>query len=94
LEGCDLVILSGNKARLLAEPIRVSGRRHAEVPHVGNKGLNGSYTVPGHLGLTSPADCREYRVSCWADDVVQAITREDGGLEVDPLYVAVLRGGA
>jgi hypothetical protein len=73
LEACNLVILSGNKARLLAEVIGASGRQYVEVPHVGNKGLNGSYTVPVDLTLASPAVRREYRVRLWADAVVQAL---------------------
>jgi hypothetical protein len=78
LEGCNLVILSGNKARLLAEAVKGSGRRYVKVPHVGNKGLNGKYAVPADLASASPAVRREYRVRHWADDVVQAITIEDG----------------
>jgi hypothetical protein len=38
LEGCNLVVLSGNKARLLAEAIGAGGRQYIELPHVGNTG--------------------------------------------------------
>jgi hypothetical protein len=78
LEGCNLVVLSGNKARLLAEAMGASGRQYVEVPHVGNKGLNGKYTVPVQLVSASPAVRREYRVRLWADAVSQAITSEHG----------------
>lgn len=78
LEGCNLVVLSGNKAKLLAEPVGASGRQYVEVPHVGNKGLNGTYTVPIQLVSASGAVRREYRVRLWADAVVQAITSEHG----------------
>jgi hypothetical protein len=47
-------------------------------PHVGNKGLNGKYTVPVELVSASPAPRRDYRVRGWADAVVQAITSEQG----------------
>jgi len=78
LEGCNLVVLSGNKAKLLAEAMGASGRQYVEVPHVGNKGLNGKYTVPVQLVSVSPAIRREHRVRRWADAVVQAITSEQG----------------
>jgi hypothetical protein len=78
LEGCNLVVLSGNKARLLSEAVGASGRQYVEVPHVGNKGLNGKYTVRGQLVSAAGADRREYRVRLWADEVVQAITSEPG----------------
>lgn len=58
--------------------LRASGRRYVEVPHVGNKGLNGKYTVPVQLASASGAVRREYRVRRWADAVVQAITSEPG----------------
>ncbi|MEX1263859.1 MAG: hypothetical protein WEE66_07985 [Actinomycetota bacterium] len=78
LEGCNLVVLSGNKARLLAEAMGASGRQYVEVPHVGNKGLNGKYAVPAHLVSASAAVRRKYRVRLWADAVVRAITSEVG----------------
>jgi hypothetical protein len=78
LEGCDLVILSGKKAKLLAEAIGASGRQYVEVPHVGNKGLNGRYAVPLQLDFAPPAVRREYRVRLWADAVVRAITSGHG----------------
>ena len=78
LEGCNLVVLSGNKARLLAEAIGASGQSYVEVPHVGNKGLNGKYKAPVQLASVPSAVRREYRVRRWADAVVQAITSEHG----------------
>jgi hypothetical protein len=74
LEGCNLVILSGNKAKLLAEAVAASGRECVEVPHVGNKGLNRKYIPPSQLESAPSAVRREYRVRRWADAVVQAIT--------------------
>jgi uracil-DNA glycosylase len=78
LEGCNLVVLSGNKAKLLAEAIGRLGQQYVEVPHVGNKALNGRYAVPVRLASATPAVRREYRVRRWANEVVQAITSEHG----------------
>lgn len=75
LEGCALVVLSGNKARLLAQAVRASGKTVIEVPHVGNKALNATYTVPD--GLKRAPDRREYRVQLWAMALLRAIPRED-----------------
>lgn len=78
LEGCHLVILSGNKARLLGGSIRGSGRTVIEVPHVGNRGLNGAFGTPPGLRLASPYARREHRVQLWALTVLQTITSEAG----------------
>jgi uracil-DNA glycosylase len=56
LEGCTLVVLSGNKAMLLAQAVRASGKTVIEVPHVGNKALNATFAVPD--GLKSASDRR------------------------------------
>jgi hypothetical protein len=79
LEGCHLVILSGNKAGLLGGSIRGSGRTVIEVPHVGNRGLNGAFGTPSGLRLASPFARREHRVQLWALTVLQEITSEAGG---------------
>jgi uracil-DNA glycosylase len=77
LEGCSLVVLGGNKARLLARDIGESGKTVVEVPHVGNRGLN-VFMVPDGLKLASPLDRRRHRVQLWADAVLRAIAGEDG----------------
>jgi uracil-DNA glycosylase len=77
VEGCTLVILSGNKARVLAKDIRESGTAVVEVPHVGNTGLIGKFKVPPRLNSASPRARREYRVQLWADAVLRAIAGED-----------------
>jgi uracil-DNA glycosylase len=71
LEGCNLVVLCGNKARLLAPAILDSGRIVIEVPHVGNKGLNGKYAVPTHIKSASSFARRKHRVQLWASAVLQ-----------------------
>lgn len=76
LVGCNLVVLSGNKARLLAHPLRESGRTVVEVPHVGNKGLNGTFKTPARLRLASSFARREHRVQLWATAVLRALAGE------------------
>jgi hypothetical protein len=66
-----LVVLSGAKARLLAGELRQSGRKVVEVPHVGNKGLNVSYTPSPWA--SSPGERRARRVEMWAGDVLEAV---------------------
>lgn len=73
LHDCGLVVLCGNKARLLASAIRGPERTVVEVPHIGNKGLNGKFPVPPHLQLASSPDRRRYRVELWASAVLQQI---------------------
>jgi uracil-DNA glycosylase len=77
-EGCGVVVLSGNKARLLATDIGAKGMTVVGVPHVGNTGLNVSYGVPDRLKLASSGARREHRVRLWADAVLRAIAGEDG----------------
>lgn len=73
LHDCGLVVLCGNKARLLASAIRGPERTVVEVPHIGNKGLNGKFPIPHHLKLASSSDRRRYRVELWASAVLQQI---------------------
>jgi hypothetical protein len=53
LEGCQLSVLSGKKAGLLSRVIAGLGLEVVKVPHIGNKGLNNSFSVPDDLGVTS-----------------------------------------
>jgi uracil-DNA glycosylase len=80
LEGCGLVVLCGNKAKVLAPALRESRKSIIEVPHVGNKALNGKFKVPDCLRLNSSRARREHRVWLWADAVVRAIAGEDAGM--------------
>ena len=73
LDGCSLVILCGSKAKLLESAIRGPERTVVEVPHIGNKGLNGKFPVPHHLQLASSSDRRRHRVKLWASAVLQQI---------------------
>lgn len=73
LDGCSLVILCGNKARLLASALRGPERTVVEVPHIGDKGLNGKFSVPPHLQLASSSDRRRHRIELWASNVLQQI---------------------
>lgn len=76
LQGCELIILCGRKARLLATALKERGKKVVEVPHVGNKGLNVSYKVSPGPGLATSHARRERRVRLWTDDVFEAITSE------------------
>lgn len=73
LEGCRLVVLSGHKARLLAEPVRRSGRAVVEVPHAGNRGLLTFRTDGGEQA--SSGDRRRDRVRHWANAVLRQVER-------------------
>jgi hypothetical protein len=73
LEGCDVVILSGRKAQLLARALNRSGKTVVDPPHVGNTGLNVSYEIGAHLGLVTPQDRRAHRVQLWANAVLKAL---------------------
>lgn len=72
IDGCSLVVLCGNKAILLAPAIRDSGRTVVEVPHPGNKGLNGKFKAPRQL---LPPVRRMHRVEMWANAVLQQACR-------------------
>ena len=76
LEGCNLVVLGGNKAGVLEQAIRGSGKQVVSVPHVGNKALNGKFKVPDRLKLTSPFARRQHRIQLWANAVLQGIRGE------------------
>jgi hypothetical protein len=73
LEDCNLVVLSGNKAAVLAQAIRGSGRQVVRVPHVGNKGLNGKFKVPDHLKPGSASARRQHRIQLWANAVLHGL---------------------
>jgi hypothetical protein len=77
-ELCHLVVLSGRKARLLGGSIRGSGGTVIEVPHLGNRGLNGAFWTASSLRLASPYARRERRVQLWALSVLQEIPGEAG----------------
>ncbi|SDX92201.1 hypothetical protein [Nitrosomonas sp. Nm33] len=77
LEGCNLVILCGNKARVLSQAIRESGKTIIEVPHIGNKGLNSKFKISNQIRSASSFDRRQYRIKLWAEAILQAIAREN-----------------
>lgn len=77
LEGCNLVILCGNKAKVLSQAIRASGKTIVEVPHIGNKGLNGKFRLPARMQTASSFERRQYRIKLWAEAVLQAIERDN-----------------
>jgi hypothetical protein len=80
VKGCNLVILCGNKARLLSKVLQRRGRTVIEVSHVGNKGLNGTFKLDSQMNANPPSIRRQHRVRLWAEAVLQAIEDEGKNL--------------
>jgi uracil-DNA glycosylase len=78
VEGCQLVILCGKKARLLFTMLEGTLPLVVQVAHIGNKGLNGCFPLLGNWRLSSPADRRQERVRLWANDLVRKISKCPG----------------
>ncbi len=71
LNGCDLVVLCGRKAQLLAGKLGPYGKRVVKVAHPGNSGLNSTYPpVVASKGAVNP---RQGRVALWAQDVLNSV---------------------
>ena len=71
LSGCELVILCGNKAQLLAMALKQCGKRVIKVPHPGNRGLNMAYPT-----VTTAADAVAWgppRIAHWTRHVLHSI---------------------
>ena len=77
LEGCNLIVLCGNKAGVLSPAIRESGKALVTVPHVGNKGLNGKFAVPPSIGAKSSFDRRQYRIRLWAEALLKQLLNDN-----------------
>lgn len=76
IEGCTVVVLCGVKAQLLLDPVIKSGNTVITVPHIGNKGLNGTFKLTGIDSAAPPTVRRKRRVAQWANRVLRKI--EDG----------------
>lgn len=70
LDGCDFVILCGKKAKLLLSALATTGKCVIVVPHVGNKGLNNSFSPCSLPTSSSAADRRQKRVEMWAQVIL------------------------
>lgn len=75
IDGCTYVILCGDKAKLLLDPVLKSGKSAITVPHVGNKGLNGTFNNKYLENVFVSSDRRKHRVMLWVDSVLQKIER-------------------
>lgn len=71
LSGCELVVLSGERAKLLASPIMLPGRSVVKVPHVGNKALNVTFRIG--LDEGSGVERRHRRIAMWTDLVLKEV---------------------
>jgi uracil-DNA glycosylase len=76
LHGCKLVVLSGGKAKLLTKILGDSGKSVVTAPHVGNKGLNGTYAAAAFAELPSARARKERRIELWARAVKDGAARE------------------
>jgi uracil-DNA glycosylase len=72
LSDCNLVILCGGKAKLLLAAVKHSGKSAIVVPHVGNKGLNGKFSLSLSNSVT-PKARRQLRVELWAKALLKAL---------------------
>ncbi len=70
-DGCSVVVLCGKKAQLLKEGIQRRGVIIASVCHVGNVGLNRTYTA-ALFGGTSE-ERRKSRIRQWVEDILRQI---------------------
>jgi len=66
LDGCNLVILCGIKAQLLAESIRHSGRIVVSSWHTSNQALSNKFNSPDVCKLREPFARRQLRAKLWA----------------------------
>lgn len=80
LAGCKVVVLCGQKAHLLSQVVAKRGRTIVRVCHAGNKGLNGRYRLPFHVGTTSVGR-RNQRVVLWAKEILAQLPRAGSRIE-------------
>lgn len=69
IEGCEVVVLCGKKAQLLAPWLESDMLCLIKVCHVGNKGLNGTYRLKTESGA-SPEYRRSQRIALWVESVL------------------------
>lgn len=74
LEDCDLVILCGQRAHLLAGALARRGRRIGFASHTGNRALVAKYHGPAFAGGATGRDRRRDRAVQWARDVLAGLT--------------------
>ena len=72
LDGCGFVILCGKKPKLLLSALAATGKFIIVAPHIGNKGLNRSFSLPSLPTSSSAADRRQRRVELWAQAILSS----------------------
>ncbi len=73
LDGCNLVVLCGIKAQLLAEAICLPGRTIVCAWHTSNQALSTKYRAPNILKLTDSFARRQLRVQFWAQELLDSL---------------------
>jgi hypothetical protein len=79
LRGCTLVLLCGEKAKLLAAWIQSPGTTAIPTSHTGSQALNRRYTNEMFPTTYSSSDRRRGRSEHWAREVLRSIANKQGG---------------
>lgn len=66
LDGCNIVVLCGRRAQLLAEEIRKSHKTVICAGHTSNRALSGKYKTTEVTGLLNSLERRKKRAELWA----------------------------
>lgn len=73
LRGCNVVVLCGRRAQMLASAISRSGRVVLHGIHTGNRSLVAKYHGDRYSRLATPLERRRLRMKHWADDLLETI---------------------
>ncbi len=73
LDGCNLVILCGIKAQLLAESIRHPRRTVVYSWHISNQALSNKFNSPDVCKLPDPSARRQLRAKLWAYELLNSL---------------------
>ncbi len=73
LDGCNLVILCGIKAQLLAESIRCPDRTIVCSWHTSNQALSNKFRSPEVSSLPKPCARRQLRAKLWAQELLNSL---------------------
>lgn len=73
IDGCNVVILCGLKAQLLAEPIRQIGPTVICSWHTSNQALFQKFSTTDVSKLSEPRSRRQLRVKLWAQELLDSL---------------------
>lgn len=76
LEGCQLAVLCGHRAHLLAAQVRKAGIKVIEVSHTSNQALVAVHNTPTAKRGATPGDRRSVRALAWAEDLLSKLSDE------------------